>query len=63
MGEHVGRSGSSGPSGAVATLRDWLDRLAATNRLSVMRPGIGLVHELAAVANRLDGSTASFFPQ
>jgi len=48
---------------AVLTLRDWLDRLAATDRLSVTRPGISLVHELAAVANRLDGKTASFFPQ
>lgn len=48
--------------GASLTLRDWLDRLAATGRLGVMRPGIGLVHELAAVANRLDGTAASFFP-
>jgi 2,5-furandicarboxylate decarboxylase 1 len=44
------------------SLRDWLDRLAATNRLSVTRPGVKLVHELAAVANRLDGNTASIFP-
>ena len=50
-------------SGAVLTLRGWLDRLAATDRLSVIRPGISLVHELAAIANRLDGKTASFFPQ
>jgi 2,5-furandicarboxylate decarboxylase 1 len=47
---------------AVLTLRDWLDRLAATERLSVIRPGIHLVHELAAIANRLDGKSASFFP-
>ncbi|MBV8496183.1 MAG: UbiD family decarboxylase [Gammaproteobacteria bacterium] len=46
----------------LGTLRDWLDRLAATGRLSVMRPGVGLVHELAAIANRLDGKSASFFP-
>ena len=46
----------------VATLRDWLDRLAATSRLSIIRPGIKLVHELAAIANRLDGKTATFFP-
>ena len=51
------------PSGAVLSLRSWLDRLGTTDRLSVMRPGINLVHELAAVANRLDGKTASFFPQ
>lgn len=48
--------------GAAPTLRHWLDRLASSSRLSVMRPGIGLVHELAAIANRLDGTTASLFP-
>src|SRR5271155_5072301 len=53
---------TSAPTSAVLTLRDWLDRLAATDRLSVIRPGINLVHELAAIANRLDGKTASFFP-
>jgi 2,5-furandicarboxylate decarboxylase 1 len=46
----------------VLTLRDWLDRLAATERLSVIRPGIDLVHQLAAIANRLDGKTATLFP-
>jgi 2,5-furandicarboxylate decarboxylase 1 len=47
---------------AVLTLRDWLDRLAATDRLAVARSGVDLVHELAAVANRLDGKKATFFP-
>ncbi|KAB1073733.1 UbiD family decarboxylase [Methylobacterium planeticum] len=47
----------------VRSLRDWLDRLAATGRLAVARPGIGLRHEAAAVANRLDGHRASLFPQ
>ena len=47
---------------AVLSLRDWLDRLAETGRLSVARPGIDLVHELAGLANRLDGKQASFFP-
>jgi 2,5-furandicarboxylate decarboxylase 1 len=47
---------------AVLTLRDWLDRLAATNRLAVAQSGVDLVHELAAVANRLDGKKATFFP-
>ncbi|GJE44573.1 UbiD family decarboxylase [Methylobacterium soli] len=47
----------------VRSLREWLDRLAETGRLSVARPGIGLRHEAAAVANRLDGSRASLFPQ
>jgi 2,5-furandicarboxylate decarboxylase 1 len=47
---------------AVLTLRDWLDRLAATDRLAVAQSGVDLVHELAAVANRLDGKKATFFP-
>ncbi len=47
----------------VHSLRDWLDRLAGTGRLAVARPGIGLRHEAAAVANRLDGHSASLFPQ
>src|SRR5689334_16861481 len=62
MEQGTDRSGPSRPSTPVRTQREWLDRLAATNRLSVIRPGIGLVHQLAAVANRLDGKTASFFP-
>jgi 2,5-furandicarboxylate decarboxylase 1 len=45
------------------SLRDWLDRLAASGRLSVARPGIGLRHEAAAVANRLDGRSATLFPR
>jgi 2,5-furandicarboxylate decarboxylase 1 len=49
--------------GAILSLRDWLDVLAASDRLAVIRPGVGLVHELAAIANRLDGRRASFFPQ
>lgn len=53
----------SNGSGPVRRLRDWLDRLAATDRLAVIRPGINLVHEVAAIANRLDGKAATFFPQ
>lgn len=53
---------SDATRGAVTTLRDWLDRLAATDRLTVSRPGIALTHGVAAVANRLDGKKASFFP-
>ncbi|MGC5615383.1 UbiD family decarboxylase [Georgenia sp. Z1491] len=44
-------------------LRGWLDHLAASNRLSVIHHGIDLRHGVAAVANRLDGSTASLFPR
>ena len=50
-------------SDPVRTLRDWLDRLAQSGRLSVARPGIGLRHQAAAVANRLDGHSASLFPR
>ncbi|MBX9875966.1 MAG: hypothetical protein K2X84_13980, partial [Beijerinckiaceae bacterium] len=56
----------SGPgfaaNGPVTSLRDWLDRLSATGRLAVMRPGIGLRFELAAVSKRLDGEKATVFP-
>lgn len=56
----------SGPgfaaNGPVTSLRDWLDRLSATGRLAVMRPGIGLHFELAAVSKRLDGEKATVFP-
>jgi 2,5-furandicarboxylate decarboxylase 1 len=48
---------------AFHSLRAWLRRLAATDRLAVARPGIGLKHQLAAVAKRLDGAKAVLFPQ
>lgn len=47
----------------VRTLRGWLDHLAARGRLAVARPGLSLAFELAAVAKRLDGRKATFFPQ
>jgi 2,5-furandicarboxylate decarboxylase 1 len=46
----------------ITTLRGWLDHLAGQDRLAIIRPGVGLRHELAAIAKRLDGSKASFFP-
>ncbi|MBV1798876.1 UbiD family decarboxylase [Siccirubricoccus sp. G192] len=46
----------------VTRLRDWLDHLAARERLAVARRGLSLVHEIAAVANRLDGRKATVFP-
>lgn len=65
-------SGSSTPAGATAArplrnqpirqLRDWLDRLAETKRLAVTRPGVRLKFELAAIAKRLDGQRATYFP-
>jgi 2,5-furandicarboxylate decarboxylase 1 len=48
---------------AFSSLRGWLRHLAADDRLAVARPGIGLRHELAAVAKRLDGTQAVLFPQ
>jgi 2,5-furandicarboxylate decarboxylase 1 len=47
----------------VRSLRDWLDHLAARNRLAVLKPKIGLKFELAAYAKRLDGQRATLFPQ
>ena len=46
----------------VTTLRGWLDHLADHDRLAVIRPGIGLRFELAAISKRLDGQKATFFP-
>jgi 2,5-furandicarboxylate decarboxylase 1 len=47
----------------VRTLRDWLDHLAARDRLAVLKPHIGLKFELAAYAKRLDGLRATMFPK
>jgi 2,5-furandicarboxylate decarboxylase 1 len=47
----------------VRTLRDWLDHLAARDRLAVLKPDVGLKFELAAYAKRLDGLRATFFPK
>ena len=47
----------------VTSLRDWLDRLAITDRLAVARPGVRLAHELAAIAKTLDGAKATVFPR
>jgi 2,5-furandicarboxylate decarboxylase 1 len=43
-------------------MRDWLAHLAATNRVAVIRDGVSLEFELAAIAKRLDGVKATFFP-
>lgn len=47
----------------ITSLRDWLDHLAARNRLAVVKPGISLRHELAAIVKRLDGTKATVFPK
>src|SRR6476661_11186602 len=46
----------------IRQLRDWLDRLSETDRLAVARPGVSLQFELAAIAKRLDGEKATYFP-
>ena len=46
----------------VTALRDWLDHLAARDRLAIIRQGVSLRFELAAIAKRLDGRKATFFP-
>ena len=47
----------------ITTLRDWLDHLAARDRLAVIRPDVALQFELAAIAKRLDGTKATLFPR
>jgi 2,5-furandicarboxylate decarboxylase 1 len=47
----------------ITSLRDWLDHLAAHDRLALISSGIGLNFELAAIAKRLDGERATFFPK
>jgi 2,5-furandicarboxylate decarboxylase 1 len=47
----------------ITSLRAWLAHLAARDRLALARPGVNLRFELAAIAKRLDGQKATFFPQ
>ena len=56
------RHGDNTPQ-PIRSLRDWLDHLAARDRLTVVKPGIGLRFELAAIAKRLDGLRATLFPR
>src|SRR5262245_22155726 len=53
----------AGVDAPITSLRDWLDHLAATDRLAVVRSGVDLRFELAAIAKRLDGTKATFFPK
>lgn len=43
-------------------LRTWLHHLQASGRLAVAREGVSLKHQLAAIAKRLDGRKAVYFP-
>ena len=45
------------------SLRAWLKHLAATDRLAVIAGGQPLEHGLAAIAKRLDGRQAAYFPR
>jgi len=54
---------ASAPSAAPYTsLRRWLNHLADTGRLAVMRSGVPLEYRLAAIAKKLDGHQAAYFP-
>lgn len=44
-------------------LRQWLARLGDSDRLAVTRENVPLEHQLAAIAKRLDGSKAAWFPK
>ncbi len=54
-------TGAQPPAGA--TLRGWLDSLQRTARLAIARPGVDLKFGVAGIANRLDGRSATLFPQ
>lgn len=47
----------------VTTLRGWLDRLASDDRLAVIRSGVGLRFEVAAIAKHFEGRRAVLFPK
>ena len=49
-------------SSPAPTLRGWLERLEASGRLARARPGVPLRFTLAALAKRLDGRRATYFP-
>jgi 2,5-furandicarboxylate decarboxylase 1 len=63
--EQLRSEAADAPATAVpgASLRGWLDRLQQHDRLAIAREGVALRFELAAIAKRLDGSKATFFPR
>ena len=64
MNERVAPTGTpSTDRKPITDLREWLDVLAASDRLAVARSGADLRFELAAIAKRLDGTKATFFPR
>ena len=46
----------------VPELREWLRILHGSDRLSIVRPGTELKHAIAGIANRMDGTKATAFP-
>ncbi|WP_300009223.1 UbiD family decarboxylase [Pseudonocardia sp.] len=61
---------SAPPAGATvpappvgASMRGWLDQLRRTGRLTLGSPGMDLVHGVAGLANRLEGTSATAFPR
>jgi 2,5-furandicarboxylate decarboxylase 1 len=57
------RSNTDTADEAHPDLRDWLQSLAAADRLAVARKGISLIDELAAVAKTLENERAVLFPE
>lgn len=51
------------PAARFTDLRRWLAHLADSGRLAVIREGTPLEHTLAAIAKRLDGRQAAYFPR
>lgn len=49
--------------GLARDLRTWLTHLGASARVAVIREDVHLKHQLAAIAKRLDGQQAAFFPK
>src|SRR3954447_17627436 len=47
----------------IQSLREWLDHLAARDRLAVIKPNTGLKFQVAAYAKPLDGPRATVFPR
>jgi 2,5-furandicarboxylate decarboxylase 1 len=54
---------STESSAPYRSLRGWLRHLSDTDRLALIREGVSLKHELAAIAKNLDGRKATLFPR
>lgn len=59
----MSESDSKPTSTGALSLRNWLDRLAGRNQVAVSQDGLALKHQIAAVAKKLDGRQATFFPK